>query len=94
VEGNIPQQQQPPPPLPHRVFNKETIIYASLNLPRDMHNFPDNYLKLLPKFNGEDEVTSLEHLLAFDYFTYNQDLEHQDVCMRIFLQDFEGEVRK
>jgi hypothetical protein len=50
-------------------------------------------LKLLPRFNGEDEITTLEHLSTFDYFTDNQGLEHEDVYMRIFVQTFEGEVR-
>jgi hypothetical protein len=58
-----------------------------------LHNFPDNYLKLLPRFNGEDEITTLEHLSTFDYFIDNQGLEHEDVYMRIFVQTFEGEVR-
>jgi hypothetical protein len=58
-----------------------------------MNNFPDNYLKLLPKFNGEDEITALEHLSTFDNFTDNLSLEHEDVYMRIFVQNFEGEVR-
>jgi hypothetical protein len=50
-------------------------------------------LKLLPSFNGEYEVTTLEHLSYFDYFTNNQGLDHEDVYMRIFVQTFEGEVR-
>jgi hypothetical protein len=47
----------------------------------------------LPKFNGEDEITTLEHLDAFDHFTDSFHLEHEDVYMRIFVQTFEGEVR-
>jgi hypothetical protein len=91
MERNIPQQQpqQPPPhPPPPRVFNKATVRYSPLNLLGNIHIFPDNYLKLLPKFDGEDEITSLEHLSSFDHFTDNQGLHHEDVYMRIF-----GEVR-
>jgi hypothetical protein len=58
-----------------------------------LHNFPDNHLKLLTRFNGEDEVTTHEDLSTFDYFTDNQGFEHEDVYMRIFVQTFEGEVR-
>jgi hypothetical protein len=58
-----------------------------------MNNFTNNYVNLLPKFNGEDEITALEHLSSFDNFIDNLGLEHEDVYMRIFVQTFEGEVR-
>lgn len=90
MAGNIPPRQPPQQPPP-KIFNKAAARYAPLNLPRNLHNFPDNYLKLFPKFNGEDEVTTLEHLSIFDYFTDNQGLEHEDVYMKIFVQTFEGE---
>jgi len=71
--GKIPQQQQqPPPPPPPRVFNKFVARYDPLNLPTNLHDFLDNYLKLLPRFNGEDETTTLKHLATFDYFIDNQ----------------------
>jgi hypothetical protein len=87
MEGNIPRQPPPPPPPP-RVFNKAAARYAPLNLPRNLHNFPDNYLKLFPIFNGEDEVLTLEHLSTFYYFTNNQGLEHEYIYIRIFVQFF------
>jgi hypothetical protein len=64
-----------------------------LNLPGNLHDFPDNYLKMLPKFNGESEITAVEHLAFFDEFSDNFGLEHEDVYMRLFIQTFEGEVR-
>jgi hypothetical protein len=92
MAGKIPHQQPPPPPPP-RFFNKVAARYAPLNIPVNLHDFPDNYLKLLPRFNGEGETTTLEHLETFDYFTDNQGLEYEYVYMRIFFQTFEGEVR-
>jgi hypothetical protein len=86
-------QHPPPPSYPPRVLKKDATRYSPLNLPGNLHDFPDNYLKLLPIFNGEDETTTLEHLLAFHHFTDNQHLEHEDVYMRIFVQTFEGELR-
>jgi len=41
----IPQLQQPPPPLPPRVFNKFIARYAPLNLPSNLHDCRDNYVK-------------------------------------------------
>jgi len=52
IVGDIPKKQPPCPPPPPRVFNKETSRYAPLNIPRNLHDFPHNYLKLLPKCNG------------------------------------------
>jgi hypothetical protein len=93
MAGKIPQQvPPPPPPPPPRVFNKDVARYAPLNLRTNLHGFPDNYLKPLLRFNGEDETTTLEHLATFYYFTDNQGLEHEDVYMRIFIQTIEGEV--
>jgi hypothetical protein len=87
------QQKQQQPPRPPRIFNKDASRYATLNLPRNLNNFPDNYLKLLPEFNGEAEITALENLSIFDNFTDNLGLEHEDVYMRIFVQNFQGEAR-
>ena len=33
-------------------------IYAPLNLPQPMNVMPEEYLKLLPRFTGEDEITA------------------------------------
>jgi hypothetical protein len=62
MERKIPQQKPPPP----QIFNKDSTRYAPLNLPCNLQNFPDNYLNLLPRFNGEDDIKSLEHLSYFD----------------------------
>jgi len=51
VVRKIPQQQPPPPPPP-RVFNKVVARYAPLNIPTNLHDFPYNYLKLLPRLMG------------------------------------------
>jgi hypothetical protein len=95
MEGNIPQQKQQNnlPTTSKEYLTNNPTRYAPIKSPRNLHNFPDNYLKLLPKFNGEDEITTLEHLSSFDYFIDNQGLEHEDMYMIIFVQTFEGEVR-
>jgi hypothetical protein len=95
MDGNVNQPNQPnqPPPPPPRVFNKDATRYAPLVLPANLHDLPDNYLKMLPKFNGESENTTVEHLSFFDEFADMFGLEHEDVYMRLFVQTFEGEVR-
>jgi hypothetical protein len=97
MEGKIPQQKQkqnlPPPPPPQVVFNKVASRYTPLNITHNIHEFIDNYLKILLRFNGEGETTTSEHLESFDYFIDNQGLEYEYLYIRILVQTFEGEVR-
>jgi hypothetical protein len=52
--GNIPQPP-PPPPKPNPWV---TARYGPIVLPINLHNMPHNYLKILPKFNGESEIST------------------------------------
>ena len=60
--------------------------YAPLNLPQLMNVMPQGYLKLLPCFTREDEITVEKHLPVFCNFAENMNVEHLDVVMRIFVQ--------
>ena len=68
--------------------------YAPLNLPQPVNAMPQEYLKLLPRFIGEDEVTVEQHLPLFFTFAENLNVEHLDVVMRFFVQSLNGEARK
>jgi hypothetical protein len=76
----------------------EAIIaarYAPLLLPQPLNALPaDGYLKQLPKFTGEGDITAEEHLEAFYSFTDDHVIMHADVWMRIFVHSLEGEARK
>jgi hypothetical protein len=37
-----------------------------LVLPAPLHNLPENYMKNLPKFTGEGDLTAAEHINFFD----------------------------
>jgi len=88
--GGIEGQGQQPPP---RVFTKVAARYASLVLPIPLHDLPENYIKNLPKFTGEGDLTTSEHINCFDQFADILGLEHEDVYSRLFVQTFEGQVR-
>ena len=46
--------------------------YAPLVLPNNLNPFPTtDYMKYLPRFNGEGETTIEEHLIAFYKFADN-----------------------
>jgi hypothetical protein len=80
-------------------FNRmDSIIvarYAPLVLPVALHAFPSiDYMKYLPRYNGEGEVTVEEHLVAFYSFADNFNIDYADVWMKLFVQSLDGEVRK
>jgi hypothetical protein len=63
--GGVGGQGQQPPP---RVFTKVAARYAPLVLPVPLHDLPENYMKNLPKFTGEGDLTAAEHINFFDQF--------------------------
>jgi hypothetical protein len=69
--------------------------YAPLILPQPMNPFPaGDYLKYMPKFTGEGDITAEEHLAAFYSYADNLNIGNEDVWMRVFVQSLDGEVRK
>jgi hypothetical protein len=75
---------------PPRVFTKVTVIYVPLFLHVPLHDLPKNYIKNLPKFMGEGDLTAAEHINFFDQFVDILGLEHEDIYLRLFVQTFEG----
>jgi hypothetical protein len=79
--------------LPPKVFTKVVARYAPLVLPIPLHDLLKNYMKNLPKFTGEGDLTAAKHINFFDQFTDILGLEHEDVYSQLFVQTFEGQVR-
>jgi hypothetical protein len=48
----------------------------------------------MPKFMGEEDVIAEEHLVSFYSYADNQNIENEDVWMRVFVQSLFGEARK
>jgi hypothetical protein len=60
--------------------------YAPLVLPQPMNSLPAiDYLKYMPQFTGEGDVTVEEHLSSFYRFVKIQAIENEDVWMRVFV---------
>jgi hypothetical protein len=90
---NIPMAGANPPP--NRMDAIFTARYAPLILPHPMNPLPPrDYLKYMPKFTGEGDITAEEHLAAFYSYADNLNIENEDVWMRVFVQILDGEVRK
>jgi hypothetical protein len=79
--------------LPLWIFAKVVARYAPLVLSVPLHDLPENYMKNLPKFIGEGNLTAAEHINFFDQFADIFGLEHEDVYSRLLVQTFEGKVR-
>jgi hypothetical protein len=75
------------------IFAKVATRYAPLVLPVPLHDLPKNYMKILPKFTGEGDLTTQEHINFFDQFADILGIEHEDVYSRLLVQTFEGQVR-
>jgi hypothetical protein len=65
-------------PLPG-IFSKVASKYSPLVLSVPLHDLLENYMKNLPKFTGEGDLTAQEHINFFDQFVDILGLEHKDV---------------
>lgn len=55
---------------------------------------PWDYLKLLPRFTGEDEITAEKNVAILYAFAEILNVEYLDVVMRLFVQSLDGEEIK
>jgi hypothetical protein len=63
-------------------------------LPQPLNNLPtEGYLKQLPKFTGEGDITVEEHLATFYTFVDDNVIMDTDVWMRIFVHSLQGDAR-
>jgi hypothetical protein len=90
---NIPMAGANPP-----LNRMDAIVaarYTPLVLPHPMNPLPaGDYLKYMPKFTREGDLTAEEHLDAFYSYADKLNIESEDVGMRVFVQSLDGEVRK
>ena len=85
--------------MAHPPTRMEMIVaarYVPLVLHQPLNPLPPgDYLKYLPKFTGEGTgLTTEEHLATFYSYDDNQNIEHEDVWTRLFVQSMDGEDRK
>jgi hypothetical protein len=82
--------------LPRNMMDTIVVVrYSPLVLPHPMNVLlVGYYLKYMPKFTGEEDITVEEHLSSFYSYTYDLNIENEDVWMRVFVQILDGEARK
>jgi hypothetical protein len=67
-------------PPPNRMDSIIAARYAPLILPHPMNPLlAGDYLKYMPKFVGEVNITAKEHLDAFYSYADNLNIENEDV---------------
>jgi hypothetical protein len=68
--------------------------YNPLVLPPILHDFPANYYKYLPRFDGEyGNITTEKHIQGFENFLYLFEVEEDDVCIKIFSLYFQSKAK-
>jgi hypothetical protein len=83
--GGVGGQAPPPPP---RIFAKVACRYAPLILSVPLHDLPENYMKNLPKFTREGDLTAAKNINFFDQFMDILGLKHEDVYSQLFCPNF------
>ena len=68
--------------------------YAPLVLPPNLHDLPQGYAQCLKQFGAEGDVTSQQHFYRFLDFCDLEEIDYEDVRMRLFSQSLSGEVKK
>ena len=69
--------------------------YAPVVIHVGLHALPTtNYMKYLPRYNGEGDVTAEEHLVSFYSFVDNFNIDYADMWMTFFVQSLYGKVWK
>jgi hypothetical protein len=71
-------------PPTNRMDSIVAARYAPLVLPQPVNALPPrDYLKYMPKFTREEDITAEEHLVAFYSYEDNKNIENDDVWMRV-----------
>jgi hypothetical protein len=68
--------------------------YDPLVLVAPLHNMPQDYQTRIPQFDGIGSMTTQQHVDKMNDFFDLQEVDEEDVKMRLFAQSLNGEVRK
>jgi hypothetical protein len=83
LQFEIPDSYKPLalPPISAKVLER----YKPLALPPILHDFPANYSKNLPRFDGENaNITAKKHIQSFEDFLDLYEVEDDDFYIRMF----------
>ena len=67
--------------------------YAPLALPANLNAMPVDYSTKIRQFGGDDDYTARQHIQWFKYFCDLNEVDHEDVKMRLFAQSLKTNVK-
>ena len=68
--------------------------FASLALPLVLHDLPMNYAQRIAFYDKEGNVSARYHVDNFDDFINLEEVDDEDIKMRLFTQILFGEAKK
>ena len=68
--------------------------FYPLALPVVLHDLPKNYAQIISLYDGEGKFTARQHVDRFDDFIDLEEVDDDDVKMRLFAQSLSKEVNK
>jgi hypothetical protein len=90
-KASIPGQASIPIQNPPRVM---AARFSPLVLPAQLHDLPQNYAQRIKTYGAEEDISAQQHLDRFNDFIDLEEVDYEDVKMRLFAQSFSGEVKK
>ena len=69
-------------------------IFSPLALPLVLHKLPMNYAQRIALYHGEGNVLARYHVDKFNDFINLEEVDDEDVKMRLFAQSLSGEAKK
>ena len=67
--------------------------FAPLALPLVLHDLPMNYAQRISLYDGEGNVSARYHVDTFDDFIDLEEVDDEDVKMRLFAQSLSAEAK-
>ena len=67
--------------------------YAPLVLPAVLNQMPADYSKSIKQFGGDDDYTAKQHVQCFKDYCELNEIDHEDVQMRLFSQSLRTDVK-
>ena len=71
-----------------------TAIFSQLALPMVLHDLPMNYSQRIALHDREGNSSTRYHVDKFDDFINLEEVDDEDVKMRLFAQSLSGEAKK
>jgi hypothetical protein len=84
------KNQQPPQPLTTAM----EVIFSPFILPSQLHNLPQYYNLRIKLYDVEGNILSQKHIDWFNDFIDLEEVDFEDVKMRLFTQILAREMRK